>query len=210
MGSDDGDPAEQPVHEVSLAGYCMDVTEVTVAAYTECATRGACQPAPDVDWNGNTRWCNGDRSDRQLHPVNCVDWSQADTYCRSVGKRLPTEEEWEHAARGDDGRKYPWGDAAPSNQLCWTGNGGAQSTCKVGSFPRGRSPYGLLDMAGNVLEWTSSGYSIDYTGPRDDADKVDRGGFWGHDPQAVRAAHRGHDPVANRTGAVGFRCARDM
>ncbi len=119
---------------------------------------------------------------RSNHPINCVDWNQANAYCTSVGKRLPTEEDWEYAARGTAGNEYPWGNTpAPSNQLCWNGTGNdlgqgnRRSTCPVGSYPAGNTPLGL---AGNVWEWTSSGYSADYSAARDTASRVFRGGGW--------------------------------
>jgi formylglycine-generating enzyme required for sulfatase activity len=105
-------------------------------------------------WNPT---CNGARRDRLDHPVNCVDWAQSSTYCRAVGKRLPTEQEWEWAARGgDQSRAYPWGYRAPASQLCWSGAEKRMSTCSVGSFPAGDALGGIHDLAGNVGEWTST------------------------------------------------------
>jgi formylglycine-generating enzyme required for sulfatase activity len=165
MGSEEGDWYEKPVHWVTLKPFWLDVTEVTVAAYKACVDAGACSK-PD---EGN--WCNWGKSDRGNHPINCVDWEQATQFCRWANKRLPTEEEWEYGTRqggvrGD--RKYPWGNAEPSNQLCWDGKGKdagenrRRGTCPVGSYPLGDTPTGLKDMAGNVWEWTASA-SCPYT-----------------------------------------------
>jgi eukaryotic-like serine/threonine-protein kinase len=240
MGSDDGDADEKPAHQVTLAGFCLDRTEVTAAAYAECTHRGKCSPAPTTaDWPGikeeektlDSQFCNGTRADRQQHPINCVDWTQADTYCRAVGKRLPNEEEWEYAARGHDGRMYPWSNAPPNSNLLnslgaetvamgerlghpgwkpmFSGNDGWETTSPVGSYPEGASPFGVLDMAGNVWEFTSSGYSQDYLSQRSNDMPVHRGGGWGFgNASFVRTTHRGKSVLAYRGADLGFRCAR--
>jgi formylglycine-generating enzyme required for sulfatase activity len=118
---------------LELPALCMDRTEVTVSAYAACVASGKCTPA----YKGGP--CNAGVAGRESHPINCVYWNQADAYCKAQGLRLPTEEEWEYAATGGDGRTYPWGEAAPSNQLCWggegndLGKGNRRSTCAVGS-----------------------------------------------------------------------------
>lgn len=199
MGSNDGDADETPVHAVTVAAFAMDKTPVTVAAYQTCVSAGKCSP-PSNDYD-----CNGNKSDRQDHPITCVDWDQATAFCQYAGKRLPTEEEWEYAARGTDGRKYPWGNAAPGNQLCWK----RYETCAVGSYSNGVSLFGVLDMVGNVWEWPSSNYSDDYSKSRASTSCVIRGGSWiDDDPSFVRAASRyGYGP-ALRDVVLGFRCAR--
>ncbi len=184
VGNDD----EQPPHQVTLTGFCIDRTEVTVAAYASCVAAGACPPAPTtVNWTGVTdadraRWnptCNAGRTGYDSHPINCVDWSNAATYCQWASARLPTEAEWEYAARGGDGRTYPWGNEAPGPTLLnacgpecvawakakgqtWPAMYGASdgnaTTSPVGSYPAGASPWGALDMAGNVWEWTGDWY----------------------------------------------------
>jgi formylglycine-generating enzyme required for sulfatase activity len=126
MGSDEGLPMEKPSHAVSLAPFCIDKFEVTVTAYLACSEVGNCKRAGSVnDWDGITSkdhatfdpLCNGrEPEERGSHPINCVDWSMADRFCRETGKRLPTEAEWEFAARRPDGRKYPWGDTDPTSE----------------------------------------------------------------------------------------------
>jgi sulfatase modifying factor 1 len=188
---------------VAVAPFFLDQTEVSVQAYGDCVRAKKCT-APDTG-----QFCNWERPDRANHPVNCVDWKQAIAYCAAAGKRLPTEEEWEWAARGAErGTTWPWGNDAPRDQLCW--NGGTTKrysrreglgTCPIGSFPAGNNPQGLMDMAGNVVEWTSS--------PYDSSTRVYRGGCWGDDASALFAAanRAGYDPD-DETGGIGFRCAR--
>ncbi len=214
MGSNDGAADEKPAHQVSVAAFCMDTTEVTTAAYTACVQSGKCTAA---DTGAS---CNAGVAERGNHPINCVDWTQATAYCEAQGQRLPTEEEWEYAARGTDSRTYPWGNAEPSNQLCWNGEsnnlgkGNRQSTCTVGWFSQGNSPFGLADMAGNVWEWTSSGYSVNYTAERVTALRVYRGGGWFNDDlSSVRSAFRlGLEPALpdDNFGVIGFRCAGSL
>ena len=178
----------------TLPSFCMDTTEVTVDAYKACSSCSA----PNTDG-----FCNWGKSDRGNHPINCVDWNQATAYCASVTKRLPTEEEWEYAARGADGRDYPWGNNAPDNQLCWKRWDSKLGTCPVSSYPAGRSPFGLDDMSGNVWEWTSTLYDANKT------DRVDRGGGWSvDDPAWVRASSRYYFAPTYRIIVVGFRCLR--
>ncbi|MBM4359746.1 MAG: SUMF1/EgtB/PvdO family nonheme iron enzyme, partial [Deltaproteobacteria bacterium] len=169
------------------------------AAYAACVKAGKCTPAK----TGGL--CNAGVAGREQHPINCVDWNQADAYCKAQGLRLPTEEEWEYAATGGDGRTYPWGNAAPSDQLCWDGKGNDQgernrrSTCPVGSHPKGRSPFDLDDMSGNVWEWTST---------QEGSARVSRGGGWGLvDPSHVRSANRVRLGPTDRDDNLGFRCA---
>ncbi len=197
-------PDERPVHPVSLPAFEMDRVEVTATEYQRCVDAGKCS-AP-----GNAKTCNLGQPGRENHPINCVDWNQATNYCQWAGKRLPSEEEWEYAARGSDGRSYPWGKTKPTDkEVCWRRFASEQGTCAVGSHPAGASAFGLLDMAGNVWEWTASGFSRNYGKPRSDELRVNRGGGWG-DVQVTlfRATTRGRWPASKRLDVLGFRCAR--
>ncbi|MBM4374831.1 MAG: SUMF1/EgtB/PvdO family nonheme iron enzyme [Deltaproteobacteria bacterium] len=196
MGDDEN---TEKAGQVTVDAFCMNRTEVTTAAYAACVKAGKCTPA-DTEYG-----CNAGVAGRQNHPINCVDWNQADAYCTAQGLRLPTEEEWEYAARGTDGRLFPWGNAEPSKQLCWDGEGNdkgqgnRQSTCPVGAYPKGRSPFGLVDMVGNVWEWTST---------QKGSYRVRRGGSWGCvDPSCARSAFRHGDGPTHQRDDLGFRCA---
>lgn len=190
---------------VTLAAFCIDRTEVTVAAYERCVGAGKCAEAE----RGGA--CNSGIPGRQEHPINGVDWYQAAAYCEAQGLRLPTEDEWELAAYGTDARKFPWGDDAPVDQLCGGGpegdGNGRESSCAVGSFPKGRSPFGLDDMAGNVKEWTASGKvpaDTQETGVR-----VYRGGSWQSGAYDLARSQERHE-LLGATGGLdltGFRCA---
>ncbi len=251
MGSDDDLDLEKPAHHVKLSPFCMAATEVTVAEYRACSDRGACKRAALVnEWKGISDHdrkifdplCNGRDLSRANHPVNCIDWDQARQYCESAipGGRLPTEAEWEFAARGPDGRKYPWGDDLPSASrlnacglecLAWgkandvpetamyQADDGFPNTAPVGSFPQGKSRYGVADVAGNVWEWVADWYGSypkdvrdpDPKGPSSGTDRVVRGGAWnGADPAWVRPTYRYHYDPSVRNYAVGFRCAKSQ
>ena len=150
MGSDERLPDEGPMHVVYLPPFYMDKYEVTNAHYQQFAT--ATHRTPPIHWRGETVPVT-----KADHPVVFVTWYDANDYCHWAGKRLPTAAEWEKAARGTDGREFPWGnrfDPAKANTP-YSKRGG---TTPVGSFPEGRSPYGLYDMSGNVWEWTASWY----------------------------------------------------
>jgi len=199
MGSNANEDNEKPVHAVRVGSFFMDVTEVTVGAYAACVRGGKCSE-PDSDSS-----CNWKKTGRDKHPINCVDWNQATAYCGYTGKRLPTEEEWEYAARGSAGREYPWGKGVPSQQLCWNGS----STCEAGSFSAGATPEGVMDLAGNVWEWTSSPYCPYNSKNCSETARVDRGGGWNITyPVYVRGAGRDRYAPSDRFYALGFRCAR--
>jgi formylglycine-generating enzyme required for sulfatase activity len=197
MGASRVSPKNDPARR-TVATFDLDVNEVTASDYATCVSRGLCT-AGTVE----QPTCNYGHTDRANHPMNCVDWSQASVYCHAVGKRLPTEEEWEYASRaGAEERAYPWGSAEPAQQLCWSGITKRDGTCPVRSFPPGA--YGLYDMAGNVSEWTSSPSAADQRDTR-----VYRGGGWS-DARALdlQGAFRDAHAPTNKDSDLGFRCAR--
>jgi formylglycine-generating enzyme required for sulfatase activity len=206
MGSPAGQGSEDehPQHQVTLDGYWIDRTEVTNAQYRRCVEAGACAQAG----------CMGDSSyNADAQPVVCVSWEDAAAYCGWAGARLPTEAEWEKAARGTEGRTYPWGDEAPDcGRANYSGCEGRPSG--VGSHPGGASPYGVLDMAGNVWEWVSDWYDGSYygrspagnpQGPESGQYRVLRGGSCYNVSDFVRSAYRGGYIPGDRCD-VGFRC----
>ena len=196
---------EYPYHEVTLAAFQIDQTEVTQAAYQECLDATACtRPALNFD---PRRWARV--------PVSDVTFAQASAYCRWAEKRLPTEAEWEKAARGTDGRKYPWGDTAPTCALA--NMSGCRAPEPVGSHPAGASPYGALDMAGNVGEWVADWYDPGYysasplndpPGPSAGTEKLARGGSLGASARFLRTSSREHFAPTFTDLGIGFRCAR--
>lgn len=221
-------PAGDVATYVWVEPLLLDVTEVTVAAYGECVRAGRCKPAwasvswesiRDVDRAWWSPFCNQERADRADHPVNCVDWDQARSYCAWAGKRLPTEVEWEWAARNGRARTpYPWGDAPPAAQPCWNGEGNDAGrgrrggTCAVGSHPADVTAAGVKDLAGGVSEWTTSETvaGADSRGRGGTAVKVYRGGDWADEhPGWVSIAARDADLRPRRDARIGFRCASD-
>jgi formylglycine-generating enzyme required for sulfatase activity len=211
MGAGDGDDDERPVHEEHVAAFTIGRTEVTVADYRHCETAGACTATPPKPY------CNEGIDGRARHPINCVTWAQAAAFCSWAGARLPTEREWEYASRGLDGRRYPWGNTQPSDQLCWDGPGSdlglgrRRGTCPVGSYRGGASPFGALDMAGNVWEWTADFYANDHASQSSEELQVTRGGTWfTYDARDVRASLRSLVRPGAKNYGIGFRCARTV
>jgi len=212
MGLDEGGFDEQPQHEVELDAFWIMQTEVTNEQYEKCVVADVCSPPFNSDWGTDEFWANYD-----THPVTEVTWEQAVTYAEWAGGRLPTEAEWEKAARGDDGRRYPWGNTTPSEQrLNYNDNVG--DTTPVGSYPEGASPYGALDMAGNVWEWVADWYGEAYyaasprenpTGPAQGERRVLRGGAYDSPLYNVGATYREGAAITDRWDRYGFRVVRD-
>ncbi len=223
MGCDGSDPScavgEGPLREVYVSAFQIYRYEVTNSSYAACVIAGACLPPKTFssetrgDYYNNTAYAN--------HPVLAVTWHQAAAFCAWAGARLPTEAEWEKAARGSgDARLFPWGNSWPDCTLAnfdpeGTSNRCVGDTSEAGAFPAGASPYGALDMAGNVWEWTADWYSansysvgdVDPSGPVSGESKVVRGGSFGRGEDRLRVARRSIDAPHVWSLDVGFRCA---
>jgi formylglycine-generating enzyme required for sulfatase activity len=249
MGSDAKEAREdqKPSHNVTLGGFCMDLYEVTAKQYRECSDAGKCRRAtPEVEVDGvsgaaqkaYSSLCTLGDPEKADHPVNCVNWDAANTYCKANDKRLPTEAEWEYATRGPDGRVYPWGDEAPTarhlnacgtecvawaakNKLpgfetLYAADDGFPTTAPVGKFPAGRSRFGPYDVVGNVWEWVadwkgtySASDQKNPTGPETGDKRVVRGGSWnGSYPEWLHPSYRYQLDPKSKSHGVGFRCAK--
>jgi formylglycine-generating enzyme required for sulfatase activity len=210
-----GDEKESPRREIFLDRFYLDRYEVTVGRYATFmkATRNV--RAPD-EWDTVNL-----RNDAEL-PVVGVDWQDANSYCRWAGKRLPTEAEWEKAARGADERKYPWGNDEPTAERArfaqpYDNRVYKDGVARVGSYSKGMSPFGINDLAGNVWEWVADWFTESFPsnevrnpkGPDSGAGKVMRGGGWYDPPVRITATQRMYASPANRSDNVGFRCAHD-
>lgn len=245
MGSDNGEAAENPVHRVVLSAFSIDRFETTNQEFTGFVKatgyrtsveasgmswhwEGVWKEVKGADWR-HPRGPSSSIEGFENHPVVQVSWIDAQAYCHWRGKRLPTEAEWERAARGDGGRTYPWGNEPPhegkryrasygSDQCCQADLGdGYLFTAPVGSLPLGRSPFGVEDMAGNVWEWVEDWFDPNFYRRAPEANpvnripgerKVIRGGGWGNNPWGLRSTLRHANPPDIGLSMVGFRCAR--
>jgi formylglycine-generating enzyme required for sulfatase activity len=213
MGSDRGQDDEQPVHRVSVKPFYLDAHEVTVSHYREFLSSQKVDPP--------FKWNDASTGSHDGKPVIGVNWYDARDYCRWVGKRLPTEAEWEMAARGIEGRTYPWGNAHPTKAHANAGQSkwrGYDTLSNVGRYELGKTPEGVYDLAGNLWEWVADWYDPVYYqfSPRDNPSgppagplRAMRGGAWNNDSKTIRSTNRaGYAPDARRND-LGFRCARD-
>ncbi len=219
---------ENPAYERAVEGFWIGRTEVTVGAYERCVQARACSGnvktptrSPDRAFDP-ARWassCNDGKARRAKHPINCIDWNQAQEFCHWIGGRLPTSLEWERAAKGPEGRLYPWGDAPVSGELAnfcdrtchrrhpqfaalHDVSDGWAETAPVGSFPKGASAEGVLDLAGNVWEWTATSQGSDQM-------EIRGAGWTVDDPRWFRSSNRSWWPPKTRSLDLGFRCVLD-
>ncbi|HEY5627574.1 MAG TPA: SUMF1/EgtB/PvdO family nonheme iron enzyme [Nitrospira sp.] len=212
MGSDKGDDDEQPIHRVFLDSFYIDKFEVTNSRYARFVKAMLLEPP----WSFADKDTPIVRADR---PVRWVNWMEALGYCLWAGKRLPTEAEWEKAARGPDGRIYPWGNEAPTSAQAVFGlKEGTDTVSQVGNRDAGKSPYGVHDMAGNLYEWTMDWYddryysdltAINPRGPMQGTSKAQRGGSYTNTPYRLRSTFRTKGDPMEQEHNVGFRCAQD-
>ncbi|MBL8715683.1 MAG: SUMF1/EgtB/PvdO family nonheme iron enzyme [Myxococcales bacterium] len=230
---------------VTVKSFLIDRTEVTAGSYRACVSAGQCDALTHGDTfsPNHTKICTYDKPGFEQHPINCVSWDEAVKYCGWVGKRLPTEAEWELTARGTDSRAFPWGDVAPTAKhmngcdiACqreamaqlgetytsmWpdpaTGDDGWGFTAPVGFYPLGASPYGALEMSGNVEEWVSDSWWDPYSNPSGpptpvsgSTDHVVRGGAWDlNGMETFSTTRRTSASSTQRAAWLGFRCAKD-
>ncbi len=229
IGSLEGEADERPIRAVHVNAFRITKTEITNAEFAQFVQEtGHITQAEKIGWGWvwNRRWNRVNGADWRHpegpespirnpadHPVVQVSWQDARAFCEWHGLRLPTDVEWEYAARGSDQRRYPWGNAAPRSQSIQHANYGTDTCCaaddqdgylftsSVGSYPEGASPFGILDMAGNVWEWVEDDH------PRQPGWKTIRGGGWGNNPYCLRTSYRHSNRPSARLDMVGFRCA---
>lgn len=215
MGSENGDQEKKnPMHSVYLDAFYIDKFEVTIGQY-EKFLRSAKRKTPRY-------WEQVDPNGPRDHPVIGVDWEDAQAYCEWVGKHLPTEAEWEKAAKGSDGRIYPWGNESPTanhgnfEQCCeWKGY---KSLAEVTLHEEGKSPYGVYNMTGNVREWTRDWYDAEYysksppsnpRGPESGVERVIRGGSWASSDEYLQVTNRDREQPNFQSATIGIRCVRE-
>ncbi len=217
MGSDSGDLDEKPVHIVELPSFYIDTYEVTNDLYQSCVNANVCVPPESTTSNSHGSYYGNPQFGS--YPVIAVTWEMAKIYCEGRGARLPRETEWEKAARGNDGREYPWGNGIDQTFANYN-NFSTGDTTEVGKYEKGKSPYGLYDMAGNVSEWTADWYEPYPGNPAGTPDyssdfkygtiyRVIRGGSWLESKLALRTFDRGGQEPSHSVIAIGFRCAID-
>lgn len=223
-------PDEFPAHDVTLHAFWMDQLEVTNAMYALCVSAGVCELPQSVE--SQRRFDYYENPEFKDYPVAYVTWGQATTYCEWAGRRLPTEAEWERAARGDDLRTFPWGEDKPDWRFV-NFNFIVKDTSRVGTYPLGASPFGVLDLAGNVAEWTNDFYDFDFylTSPLENPlgpdsssslNRVVRGGSLGDAEINIRVSKRSSVRGSNLNAVpgsesylgefsprIGFRCVED-
>lgn len=209
MGDQNGEPDEYPERQISVAAFRIDRAEVSNAAYRLCVRAKACDPGPHLD---------DPELGRDEHPVVGVTWEDARRFCAWVKKRLPTEAEWEYAAKGTDHRKWPWVGAFAAERAN-TAEGGIGSTRPVVSQTEGESPFGVLHMAGNAAEWVADYFDPTFyrtskatqnpTGPEAGRERVVRGGSFRDTSHLVRVSARRAKLPTEIDNTVGFRCAAD-
>ncbi len=236
LGSRHGEADERPVRQVSVPAFRLARTEVTNADFSAFVNAsGYVTQAEQRNWGWvwtdrwrrvqGATWRHPQGPDshirqRSNHPVVQVSWTDARAYCRWYGLRLPTDTEWEYAARGRDGRRYPWGNEAPRAGGIQRANYGTDACCApdaqddyhytapVGQYAQGAAPFGMLDMAGNVWEWVLDDHPGE-PGSEVTPGKIIRGGGWGNNPYCLRAAYRHANTPETSLDMVGFRCAGD-
>jgi formylglycine-generating enzyme required for sulfatase activity len=210
MGDQNGEPDEYPERKITVSSFRIERTEVTNAAYQACVEARACDPAPFL---GDERLGGEDQ------PVVGVTWLDADKFCKWIGRRLPTEAEWEYAARGTDFRKWPWSGGF-NEELANTKSGDPyDATAPVTALPAGASPFGVFNLAGNAAEWVADYYDptfhrkegapiVDPTGPASGRERVVRGGSYRDAQHTVRVSVRRAQLPTESDSTIGFRCAK--